>query len=147
MAEVLGTLSSAGWVTAPDITADRLLSYFFISNHSQSNTHRGKVKSLTKILEQETGNLVFLRQAVTEALTQLFSPFYDSVQVDVKIAAPTDRMLAADARPTGAVHGSEERTNIIVSIDMTKGGKVYTLGRSIMLVNNTISKVTPITQL
>ena len=51
MGKPLPTLSSSGFVSGIAEKADRLMSYYFVSEDSQSNLYRGQITSLPKQIQ------------------------------------------------------------------------------------------------
>ena len=128
MGIVVATLSSEGWLTDPRNQAIYLMRYFLISDYSQSNDHRGQVRSLPYYIQKGSGNFFYLREDIQLALNELFGRHFDTVEVGVKI-------LTVEDLPTI----DKSRFNIDISVIVTKEGKQYSLGRLLQVLNKDIT--------
>ena len=82
---VVPTLSTDGWLTTVDKKADKLLSYFFLSEHSQSVLYYGSVVSLPYLIATHGSTPDTLRQEIGVNLGSLLSSFFEDVKYNVKI--------------------------------------------------------------
>ena len=128
MGIVVATLSSEGWLKDPQNQATALMRYFLVSDYSQSDDHRGQVRSLPYYIQKGSGNFFYLREDIQLALNELFGRHFDSVEVGVKI-------LTSDDIPTI----DKSRFNIDISVIVTKNGRQYSLGRLLQVLNEDIS--------
>ena len=115
---VVPTLSGSGWLTGVAERADALLSYFLVSDYTQSNTHKGGIASLPYIIQRETRNIFSLKEDISGALGTLLRRYFDN----------TDSRSA--------------RYNLTLSVTISDGGKRYSLGKLIDVVNNRVHRVT-----
>ena len=127
MGNVLPTLSSSGFVSGIAEKADRLMSYYFASEASQSNLYRGEITSLPKQIQLLGNDEAALSTRIRTELERLFGNYFDGVEVNVN----TDIPNAADPN----------RINVTVSATLIEGGQQYSLGRLINVVNSRIAKI------
>jgi hypothetical protein len=130
MGEVVATLDTMGWVEDTAHKADRLLSYFMVSEHSQSVVHKGRVKSFPYILNKNAGDLLQLRSDVNDALQSILSAHFDeaSVQIEVK------EIVNDDGKPTGKV-------DIKIMAIVTENGVKHSLGRLCHSINGKVKEL------
>ena len=127
MGNPLPTLSSSGFVSGIAEKADRLMSYYFTSEASQSNLYRGEVTSLPKQIQLLGNDEAALAARIRTELERLFGNYFDGVEVNVS----TDIPNTADPN----------RINVTVSATLIDGGQQYSLGRLINVVNSRIAKI------
>lgn len=80
----LATLDQDGNISSPAKIADRLLSYFFASDFSQSTALYGEIKSLPSIIQRNANNPSGVVADIKSDLEALFSPYFESVTFDVE---------------------------------------------------------------
>ncbi len=124
---VVPTLSGSGWLTGVAERADALLSYFLVSDYTQSNTHKGGIASLPYIIQRETRNIFSLKEDISGALGTLLRRYFDDATVSVSIDNTDSRSA---------------RYNLTLSVTISDGGKRYSLGKLIDVVNNRVHRVT-----
>jgi len=124
---VVPTLSGSGWLTGVAERADALLSYFLVSDYTQSNTHRGGITSLPYLIQNKSRNIFSLKEDIASALSLLLRRYFDNASVSVELDNP-------DARSA--------RYNLTLSVIITDAGKRYSLGKLIDVVNNRVHRVT-----
>ena len=130
MSAKVPTLSTSGWVEDIAEKADRLMSYYFVSDASQTTLYLGKITSLPLQIQRYGQDDYGLRQAVQAELTQLFGRYFDAVQVEVT----TDKPVPNDLN----------RINLTLSVLVTQNGKQYSLGRLISTINSKITQIVDI---
>lgn len=74
------TLSPDGWVRSSQLKCDYLLSYFLLSQYSQTYIYRNQIKSFVWILAQYKNDLNKISAETEKALNDLFSSYFDSAQ-------------------------------------------------------------------
>ncbi len=121
------TLSTSGWVGEISEKADRLTSYYFVSEHSQTNLYRDAVTSLPYQIQQFGHDEFELRQGVQGALSQYLNNYFDSVEVSADTSRPNPE--------------DPNRITLTVSIIVTQDGVQYSLGRLIEVVNSKILNI------
>lgn len=126
MSMKLPTLSSAGFVDDPSVKLDRILSYFFIADHSQSNQHAGRVASLPYLIKNHAHDPDALIDRIQTALSGLLSSYFDTVSVSVSLE---DIMLR------------EPKYNIILEGSVSQDNTQYSLSRLLTISNNTLLRV------
>lgn len=124
MPPIVPTVSTSGWVDNIPEKADRLLSYYFVSDFSQSNLHRGQILSLPAQLQQNGHDPLALRQAMKSELENYFGQHFDSVVVDVDTETPNPQ--------------DPNRIQVTVGVIITHQGRQYSLGRLVRTINSTI---------
>lgn len=121
------TLSSSGWVSEIAEKADKLLSYFFVSEASQSNFYAGSITSLTALLQRYGNDEFELRSAVETSLMNYLQRYFESVDVTVTVRENT-------------VEG-RKGLDLEVDIVVYEQGKEYSLGRLVSTLNSSIMKI------
>lgn len=127
------SLDTAGWVVGAAQKADRLLSYFLISDHSQSNTFRGNIASLPKLIQDNPRDFIKLKNDIKLALDKLFGGYFDSAVFQVSIEDTKS--------DTG---NATSKVNIKIIGEVTDEGVVHSLGKLVYMVNNKLSKIVDI---
>lgn len=135
MSDVLPTLDTLGWVSDVSHKADRALSYFMVSEYSQTRVHRGKVKSFPWFLNEYGHDLIELRLKLIDAFKSLFSAYFDQAQVEVEIK----EIVTEDGRPTGKV-------DIRLMAIVTDANKQYSIGRLCNTENGKLVKLIDLKQ-
>lgn len=118
----LPTLTMSSWVNNRNTLMTKLFEYFLASDYSQSNTFAGTIKSLKYIIHNFTTS-ENIRNELTQALSELYQPYYDNVLVDITIDEPTD----------------SSTISITIRITCTYMGVDYTLARNIVETNGHIA--------
>ena len=94
----MGCLSEDGWCIDSLKVADMLLSYFFVSEHSQSYLYYGLISSLPYIIQNNNGNMDSTIMDTQNTLYNLFNRFFTSVTVVVNsvpnVAEPSMGQIA-----------------------------------------------------
>lgn len=127
MVMAVPTLSTAGFLEDPAQKLDKILSYFFVADRSQSNVHLGLVSSLPYIIKQHTHNVTELTNETQSALLRMLEVYFDSASVTVRVE-------------NSAENGNEY--NMFVEAAVTSNRKEYSLYRLVSVANETIDKVT-----
>ena len=125
--KVVPTLSSSGFISNPPEMADRLLSYFFLSEASQSELYYGNITSLPDLIQKHNSETFVLEQAAKDQLTRYFSRYFDNVEVQATTQIP---------RP-----GDENRTNLTVFVSFTKDKSTYNIGNLVQIVDGKINEI------
>jgi hypothetical protein len=130
MAAKVPTLSTSGFVGDIAEKCDRLMSYYFVSDASQSNLFRGKITSLPFQVQQNGHDEALLRDAIQRELDRYLTPHFDGTEIDVATDIPnTD---------------DPNRINVTLRVIVTEDGKQYSLGRLISVINSKINKIVDI---
>lgn len=127
----LSTLDQDGNINSPSKIADRLMSYFYSSDFSQSTALYGDIISLPAIIQKNSNNPDQVISEVSSGLTALFTPFFDSVNFDVT--------YDIDNQNSGM--NIRSRYNIKVYGNMSKDGVDHNLANLLAITNNQLSKV------
>ena len=127
----LSTLDQDGNISSPSKIADRLMSYFYASDFSQSTALYGDIISLPAIIQKNSNNPDQVVSDISSGLTTLFLPFFDSVNFDVT--------YEIDNQNTGL--NIRSRYNIKVYGSMSKDGVDHNLANLLAITNKQLSKV------
>lgn len=127
----LATLDQDGNISSPSKIADRLMSYFYASDFSQSTALYGDIISLPALIQKNSNNPDQVVSDISSGLTSLFSPFFDSVNFDVT--------YEIDNQNSGM--NIRSRYNIKVYGTMSKDGVDHSLANLLAITNNQLSKV------
>lgn len=123
----IATLSEAGWVSGLAEKCDLLISYYFLSENSQSNLYAGRIVSLPYQIQQFGDDELRLKQAMTETLTAYFGRYFDRADITVT----TDKPLPSDP----------SRIHVQVDIIVFEGNTSYSAGREIRTINGKIENI------
>lgn len=127
----LATLDQDGNIDSPSKIADRLMSYFYSSDYSQSTASYGDIISLPSIIQKNSNNPDQVVSDVSSALERLFNPFFDTVTFDVRY----------DIDNSNSGMNIKSRYNIKVYGVMSKNGSDHNLANLLSITNNQLSKV------
>ncbi len=127
----LATLDQDGNINSPSKIADRLMSYFYASDFSQSTALYGNIISLPALIQKNSNNPDQVVSDISSGLTSLFTPFFDSINFDVT--------YEIDNQNSGM--NIRSRYNIKVYGTMTKDGVDHSLANLLAITNNQLSKV------
>ncbi len=130
MSAKVPTLSAAGWVDHPAEKADQLISYYFVSEASQTHLYPGQVVSLTAQVQEWGHDPLELRQRIRDDMERYLRPYFDEVIIDVTTETP-------------AVDGTN-RFNVTLNCIVIDKGERYSLGRLITVVNSKIVRIVDI---
>lgn len=127
MATAVPTLSTEGWVKDVTGMADRLMSYFLVSDYSQTAFYPGQVSSLPYLIQQHGSDAFSLKQRTRDTLHEFLRRYFDNVDLEVvtDIPAPDD----------------PNRINLTIRATVTLDSKSYSLGRLINVNNNLIQRI------
>lgn len=123
----LPSLSEHGWITNSIELADKIFSYFFVSEFSQTYLFNNKIASLPYILQQNQDDLQKMASDVKYWLNQSFSNYFQNVEV------------SADVNPNDNNPNKYQLTLYVQFTD--KEGKTYSLGRLIEISDLTIRNI------
>lgn len=135
MVAIVPTLDSNGWLSGVAEKADALFAYFLISDYSQSTIFQGRIKSLPWIIKTNPKDLISLTSEIQRALEDLYAPYFDTMSANVTIE-----------KPEAFLNLTEAKIDLRISVIVRQGGRAYSLGRLINVVNNKIGKVTDFTK-
>lgn len=127
----LATLDQDGNISSASKIADRLMSYFYASDFSQSTASYGDIISLPAIIQRNSNNPDQVAVDVASGLTTLFTPYFDSVNFDVQYEV-TNKDTSMNVR---------SRYNLKVYGIMSKDGADHNLAQMLSITNNQLSKV------
>ncbi len=137
MGKAIGTLSTKGFIEDAYYKADRILSYFFLSDAYQSNIYFGKIASLPNDVKVSGADPLLLQKNISNGLTQMFTSstsangeplgYFDAAVVNVKVSRTEDK------------EGVNE--DIEINVILTENGKQYSLGKLVSVVNSKIKEI------
>ena len=119
-------MSLEGWVNTIDGKADRVLSYFFTSLHSQTIAYRERVQSLPYLVAKFYNDTYTLRSRVEDALELVLNAYFNSVDVGVSI---------------DPLEGAENTLDLRISVTVTEDGIRYDLTYLISTTDSTINSI------
>lgn len=120
------TLSASGWERGIKEKADRLFSYFLVSQFSQSQLYYGNIKSLPYLIKLHPNNNTTLSQAIEDSLIDLFERYFQTVTANVSIVD---------------VEGEGARQRIEIDVVVTENNLRYPLAKLLDVNNSVIGKV------
>lgn len=123
----LPTVSTSGWVDDIAEKADRLLAYYFVSDFSQSNLHRGLVVSLPQQIQELGHDPDALQRGMQSSLEGYIGQYFESAQVSVDATIPNP------ADPS--------RIQVTVGIIVTENGVRHSVGKLIQATNGKIADI------
>lgn len=137
MGNVVPTLSGGGWLRGMSERADALVSYFLVSDYSQSLAHLGKVKSLPYYIQQYGKDPAKLKSEAERKLSELLDAYFESASVSVTIVEPD----MESNQTAGAFKPADGRLDLRFNVIVREDGKNYSLGRLVSYMNSTLSRV------
>lgn len=81
----LPSLDSEGWVTNIDQLIDRVLSYTFLSDASQSTMFKGYITSVQAIIQKNGDDALGLQEDMRMGLDNTFRRWFDKIEIDVRV--------------------------------------------------------------
>lgn len=122
----LPSLSSKGWITEIAEKCDMLLSYFFISDHSQTYLYKNNVTSLPYLIQQHGHEKNKLNNEIEKALFVYLKRYFDDVLIE-----------------TSVQEDEKEKSKLDITIDIiiNEDGKRHSLGRLIRSLNSKIVEI------
>lgn len=123
----LPTLSTAGWVDDVVTMGAKLVDYFLVSEHSQSQLYRGDITSMTYLVQQYGSEPDALADHTRSQLYNYLNRYFDEVQINT------------DADNLDSATG---RYNLRIDAMLTKDGKQHSLGRLLEIGESRILAVT-----
>lgn len=121
---ILPTLSMSGWVSSVSEKSDRLLAYFFEADGYQSSLYSKGVYCLQKIISEFNGDAAAITKKVEDALNDYMSNYFDAVIVET----------SHDISEGGDI-------NINIYVRVAQDGKEYSIGKLLVLGDNTIKRI------
>lgn len=120
------TLDSSGWVSDPPNIVNRILTNFFVANHSQTVVHWGKVYSLPFIIAENAEDDVGLKEDIKTALSTMLRGYFTNVTVDIDVVPFND---------------ADQRRNVIIDVLVNVNDATYSLGKLLTLVKDNIIEI------
>jgi hypothetical protein len=126
------TVSAQGWVTDIDQKGDRILSYFIITDYSQSNRWQGEIASLPQLVKGFDNSTAYLEEQITQKLDNLMRRNFGS-DVSVRV------------RVTNVDESNPTHLSIRMGCDITYANVVYSLGKQVEFLNGKLQVITKLT--
>jgi hypothetical protein len=123
----LPTLTTAGWVDDVVTMSAKLIDYFLVSEHSQTQLYRGNITSMTYLVQRYGSEPSALADHTRSQLYNYLSHYFDEVQVNT------------DADNLDSANG---RYNLRIDVMLTKDGQQHSLGRLLEIGDSRILGVT-----
>lgn len=127
MSKKIPTLSSSGWVSEVSEKADKAISYFFVSDHSQTALYPGNVSSLAYIVQQYGNDALALLSEMQRRVQTYMGRQFDEANVSVTLAAVTEP--------------DNGQINLKLLISVKENGKEYSIGRLIKTLNSKVQEI------
>ena len=127
MSKKIPTLSSSGWVSEVSEKADKAISYFFVSDHSQTALYPGNVSSLAYIVQQYGNDALALLSEMQRRVQTYMSHQFDEANVSVTLAAVTEP--------------DNGQINLKLLISVKENGKEYSIGRLLKTLNSKVQEI------
>ena len=124
--KIMGTLSTEGWIAEIAARCDRLLSYFFVSDYSQSELYSGNISSLPYIIKTYGDDELRLKTTLTNTLNDYLGRYFDRADV---------------VTSTNVVSDTDNRIEIKLIITVYEDNVQHSVGHLIQTVNSTISSI------
>jgi len=124
MAVQVPSLSASGWVGNISEKLDKLISYFFLSDFSQSHLYQGQISSLPNLIKECADNRSLLRSETKRVVMNFITPYFDTIQVDVTISAVDET--------------NPDNINLRVDATVTQDATIYSVGKEIQVVNSKV---------
>lgn len=122
------TLTTDGFVDDIGLMSDRLLSYFLVSEYSQSNLYYGKISSLTYLVYKHGNDPDQMNIEIQKTLQGYLERHFDSVTIKVNITNDAEN-------PDSGQYG------IRLDINVTKGGEKYSMGKEVSVINSKLVSI------
>lgn len=123
------TLGRTAVITDIHESIDWVMSCFFFSKHSQSRLFRGKISSITKLIQQYGNDPTELKTNVDRVLNAFLGNFFEQVDLSVSVNEDED---------TGNL-------NLIIDANVTNststGGTMTSVGYSLTYYDSILRKV------
>ena len=130
MVSVVPSVSTQGWLTTTGEKADRLLGYFFSSEHSQTKSYYGSISSLPYLIAEYQSKMSDLKTAISRSLNQMMSAYFEEIDIDVRIRADDD---------------SDTKYTIYLSARIIENEETFELSNVIQIEDSVIAKISKIT--
>lgn len=135
------TLTSEGWVTAPDKKCDRLLMNAFASDASQSNAFAGAVCSIQNVIYLNNGDPVTCGDEIASALTALYERYFAAATFKATVTEFADLSGRYDIAIEGTVVQENRKYDFGRMVESANGivVKIMTASGDVMWANETIA--------
>lgn len=135
------TLTSEGWITAPDKKCDRLLMNAFASDASQSNIYAGAVCSIQNTIYLNNGDPVACGNAIASALTSLYERYFAAATFKCTVTEFDDQSGRYDIGVEGTVVQDNRKYDFGRMVESANGivVKIMTASGDVMWASETIA--------
>lgn len=121
------TLTAAGWVNDIRDKCDRLMTYFFYSDYSQSNFYLGNITSLPDIINRYGNDKSAITFETEKAMKVYLLRYFDQVECTAKVIIPENE--------------EDNRMELQVSLEVVENGVKYDLFKLLKIVNSKLVEV------
>lgn len=121
------SLSLSGFINELRDKSDRLMSYFFYSDASQSNVYLGEVSSLPDIIQKYGNDKDSIATEMDDALQKYLERYFDIVEVEVKINIPEN--------------ATDNRMEILCEIIVGENGVKYDFAKILNTANGKLTTI------
>lgn len=126
MSQKVPSLSTSSWVNGVGEKADKILSYFFLSENLQSQLYAGNISSLPQIIQQYGDQQITLASKIEDALNKMLGGYFDSAQTQARVKV---------------IDGDESKLEILVDGIVTQDGVPYNIAKEIKATNSVIETI------
>lgn len=123
MTKVIPTLSAKGYAASVLDKSEAAMTYFCLSQYSQTNIYRGNVVTLAWLVQRYGDDYLEIRNQVESALNNYLGRIFDEAQVSV------------------VAEQNNDRTDLQVNIVVRDGTDTQNLGYLIRTTNNKVLDV------
>lgn len=127
--KLVPTLSGRGWLRTPAEKADQILSWFYVSDYSQSELFRGNITSFPYLVQRYGSDKSLLVSHTTSTLEAYFRRYMPNTFVDV-----TATYLDQEAQD------GPYALNILLR-GQNEDGTFWNYGDEIQVINSTFKRV------
>lgn len=128
MGQAVPTLDTNGWVAEPSAKARIIWNDYLATNFSQSDIHRGTLRSLPFAIAAYPLDMIGLKIKISDDLSTLYGAYSDGVSVSVDV--------------TDVNNGTEQSFfNIDIRVQIQEGLGIYNLGELLKVANGQILNV------
>jgi len=120
---ILPTLTLNGFVEDENLKMTKIFEYFLTTQFSQSFIYTNYMESYDKVIQNSPTDMDKIKLNIMEALTKLYSRYYDDVEVEVDIKKEGNTLT---------------RHSIFIDVKTTIDNNNYYLNKSINVSNSKI---------
>lgn len=126
-------LDTVGYVNEPAVIAERVLADYLSTNYSQSTIFFGRLRSLQRTIQVNSGNMASISAGIQNDLEALFGAYLDNVSVTVT-TAPIKNQYNQET----------DRHEVFIEAVFSTGKGMETLAATIRETNEGFSRIASI---